>query len=107
MKLFRERAGVRTLANDVVLWIEQTCFGQERLSLFVLAKEAGSAGLLHEFGDVALVGDGVGFGVVVVVRVEFDRFVELNLRAGKVIAVEEARSCEIGVFCSLGLTLCR
>src|SRR5882757_2630316 len=107
MKLFRERAGVRTLANDVVLWIEQTCFGQERLSLFVLAEEAGFAGLLHEFGDVALVGDGVGVGVVAVSGVEFDRFVELNLRAGKVVAVEEARSGEVGIFRSLGLTLRR
>ena len=61
---------------------------------------------LHEFGDVALMGDGIGLGVVAVGGVELDGLVELNLRAGKIVVVEEARSGEVGVFGSLGLVFC-
>ena len=61
---------------------------------------------LHEFGDVALMGDGIGLGVVAVGGVELDGLIELNLRAGKIVVVEEARSGEVGVFGSLGLVFC-
>ena len=106
MKQLGERAGIRALADDVVLRIEETGFGQEGLGFFVLAEEAGFAGLLHEFGDVALMGDGIGLGVVAVGGVELDGLIELNLRAGKIVVVEEARSGEVGVFGSLGLVFC-
>jgi hypothetical protein len=106
MKYSGEPARVNALTNDIVLWIEETGFGKEGLGLFVLAEEAGFAGLPHKFGDVPLVGNGIRHGVVAVGGVQLGGFVELNLRGGDIIVVQEARPGEIGVFCSLDLVLC-
>ena len=45
MKDLGECAGVDTLADDAVLRIEEAGLGEEGLGLFVLAEEAGLAGL--------------------------------------------------------------
>src|SRR3982074_3571271 len=81
--------GVNALADGVVLWIEETCFGQEGLGFFVLAEEAGFARFLDQFGDVSLMGNGIRHGVVAVGGVELDRFVKLNLRAGEIVVVQQ------------------
>ena len=97
------RGDVDVLADDGVLRVEEAGLGEEGLGLVVLAEEAGFAGLLHQFGDVVLVGEGEGPGVVAVGGVELDRFVELGLGAGEVVVVEQAGAGEVGVFGGLGL----
>jgi hypothetical protein len=106
MKGLGARARVNALADDVVLGIKEAGFGQEGLGLFVLAQETGFAGLLYEFADVPLMSDGIRFGVVAVGWVELDRFVELNLGAGEVVALKQAGSSQISVLSCLDLMFC-
>src|SRR5271170_2027691 len=107
MKYLRERARVNALAPDAVFWIEEACLGQEGLGLFILSEKSRLARLLDQLGDVPLMGNGVRPGVVAVVRIELDRFVELNLSAGEVVVLEQAGSRQIRVFGRLDLMFCR
>jgi hypothetical protein len=94
---------VQVFTDDAVLWVKEASLGQKCIGFFFLSEKASLAGLLHERGDPALMGDREGECVVAVARIEFDGFVELDLGTGKLIACDQARSVKIGILRSLGL----
>ena len=106
VKDLRERAAINTLADDIVLRIEEARLSKKGLGLLVLAEEAGLAGLLHKPGDVPLVSDGVGHDIVTIEGAELDRFVELDLCAGEIVVFKQTGPCQIGIFRCLDLASC-
>jgi hypothetical protein len=78
MKDFGEFAGVCALTDEWAPGIEETGLGKEGLCFFGLAKETGLTGLLYQVGDVALMGECKGLGVVGVRGIELHGLAELS-----------------------------